>query len=66
MGNCVVTVHVTGCHHNGLPNDIDQRGAEFVDRLKADGHVVTAASIVSGGEQDLVNPAVRYPLMVDG
>jgi hypothetical protein len=27
----------------------------FVEQLKSDGHTVTAASIVSGGEQDLLN-----------
>jgi hypothetical protein len=27
MGNCIVSVHVTGAHHNGRPDDIDQIGA---------------------------------------
>jgi hypothetical protein len=62
MGNCLVSVHVTGAHHNGKAYDIDQRAAEFVDQLKADGHTVTAATIVSGGEHDLLNTASRFPI----
>ena len=62
MGNCIVSVHVTGAHHNGEDYDIDQRAAEFVDKLKADGHTVTAATLVSGGEYDLLNTVSRFPL----
>jgi hypothetical protein len=62
MGNCIVSVHVTGSHHNGQPHDIDQHAAQFVDRLKAAGHTVTAAALVSGGEYDLLNTASRFPL----
>jgi hypothetical protein len=62
MGNCIVSVHVTGGHHNGSLSDIDQLASKFVDVLKGFGHTVTAATIVSGGEQDLLNTAARYPV----
>jgi hypothetical protein len=61
MGNCLVTVHVTGSHHNGKEGDIDQIAAKFVDTLKLT-HNVTSASIVTGGENDLLNTASRFPL----
>jgi hypothetical protein len=61
MGNRIVSVHVTGSHHNGQGSDIDQMAADFVDALKTKGHNVTAASIVAGGEGDLLNPAARFP-----
>ncbi len=63
MGNCIVSVHVTGAHHNGRDFDIDQMAAVFVDALKAKGHTVTAASVVSGGEYDLLSTVSRYPLI---
>lgn len=62
MGNCLISVHATGSHHNGIPNDIDQLAAEFVDKLKAVGANVTAATVVSGGENDLLSTASRFPL----
>lgn len=62
MGNCLVSVHVTGAHHNGLQSDIDQMAASFVDALKASGHNVTGATLVSGGENDLLSTASRFPL----
>jgi hypothetical protein len=62
MGNCIVSVHVTGSHHNGIESDIDQMAAKFADDLKAIGHTVSAATIVSGGEHDLMNTASRFPL----
>lgn len=65
MGNCLVSVHVTGCHHNGIPNDIDQLAADFVLSLKAKGHNVTAATLVSGGEYDLMSTTARFVLKVD-
>ena len=66
MGNCIVSVHVTGSHHNGQPRDIDQMAAAFVDQLKATGHNVTAATVVSGGEHNLLNTASRFPLVGPG
>jgi hypothetical protein len=65
MGNCIVSVHVTGSHHNGSESDIDQMAAKFADELKAKGHIVSAATIVSGGEYDLLNTASRLPLRLD-
>lgn len=61
MGNCLVSIHVTGCHHNGVPHDIDQMAAKFVDELKRY-HNVTAAYMVNGGESDLMNSVARFPL----
>lgn len=60
MGNCLISVHVTGSHHNGLERDIDQLAGKFVDDLKKS-HNVTHASVVSGGENDLLN-SPRLPL----
>lgn len=62
MGNCLISIHVTGSHHNGLRTDIDQMAGDFVEHLKAKGHNVTTAKIVSGGEQDLIDPGTRYPM----
>ena len=61
MGNCIISIHVTGSHHNGIMRDIDQLAASFVDDLKRS-HNVTAAYIVSGGEYDLLNQTARFPL----
>ena len=66
MGNCIVSVHVTGAHHNGAEGDIDQMAAKFADDLKAKGHTVSAATIVSGGEHDMMNTASRFPLKSAG
>ena len=66
MGNCLITVHVTGAHHNGKSFDIDQAAARFVDHLRTMGHNVTAAHIVSGVEHDLLNTAARYPVSAIG
>lgn len=62
MGNCVVSVRVTGCHHNGIAQDIDQLAAEFVDKLKAAGNNVTAANLLVGGDYDLLNTTARFPI----
>jgi len=66
MGNCIVSVHVTGCHHNQLEYDIDQMAAAFVDDLLRKGHNVTAAYLTTGGEYDLTNRAARFPLKTAG
>ena len=63
MGNCTVTVHVTGAHHNAKATDIDQVAARFVDELKSAGHNVTDAQITSGGTHDLLSTAVRLPVV---
>lgn len=61
MGNCLISIRVTGCHHNGLANDIDQMAADFVGEL-AKNHNVTGAVLLSGGEQDLTDPLRRFPI----
>lgn len=61
MGNCLISVHVTGSHHNGLESDIDQMAARFVDDL-AKKHNVTASSLVTGGENNLMEKERRFPL----
>lgn len=66
MGNCVVTVRVTGSHHNGVANDIDQLAAEFVDKLKVANNNVTAAQLFVGGDYDLLNTTARFPIKEQG
>lgn len=61
MGNCLINIHVTGSHHNGVEHDIDQMVSKFVDELCAK-HNVTGAKMVSGVEHDLLNTAARFPL----
>lgn len=61
MGNCLISIHVTGCHHNGLAHDIDQMAAKFADDL-AKHHTVSAATLVSGGENNLTVKENRFPL----
>ena len=63
MGNCIISIHVTGAHHNGVDYDIDQLAAAFVDSLKARGHSVTAATMVTGGEYNLLDEKARFPLI---
>jgi len=65
MGNCVITIRVTGTHHNGARSDIDQMAGDFVDHLKAKGHSVADATITSGGTQDLAHKESRFPLRED-
>jgi hypothetical protein len=65
MGNCIVVIHVTGAHHNGHANDIDQRAADFVGQLMRDGHTVSSAKVLTGGEYDLMNTTARFPLRAD-
>jgi hypothetical protein len=62
MGNCLVSIRVTGCHHNGIATDIDQMAADFVAKLKGANHNVTGAVLLSGGEQDLLDPSRRFPI----
>jgi hypothetical protein len=62
MGNCLISVHATGAHHNGLKSDLDQMAADFVQKLKAAGHNVTGATILTGGEYDLQSAGQRFPI----
>jgi outer membrane immunogenic protein len=53
MGNCTITIHATGSHHNhGNPNDINRMAMKFADDLKAAGHSVEHASITHGGREE--------------
>jgi hypothetical protein len=58
MGNWNITIRGTGCHHNDKADvrDANKAAAEFVQRLKADGHTITAASFTYGAEDDLGEP----------
>jgi hypothetical protein len=66
MGTCLVSVQVTGSHHNGQPSDIDQLAAQFVDTLKGKGYTVSHAILNSGGGYDLLNTASRFPIRDQG
>ena len=60
MGNWNVTIRGAGQHHNGYPRDVEKLVAEFVDKLRRNGHTVTAAVVTTGSEVDCtlgVNPA---------
>src|SRR5262249_15830177 len=65
MGSCIISVHVTGSHHNSVEHDIDQMAAEFVDELRRK-HNVTAAFILAGNEHNLLNTGARFPIKVQG
>lgn len=56
MGNCSMTIHAVGSHHNtGLDHDINKMFARFVDELKAKGHSVTHAVLHHGGAEDMLD-----------
>lgn len=48
MGSWTITVSGHGVHDNDLPEDVDNRVAEFIDRLRADGHAVDHATLTVG------------------
>lgn len=55
MGNWNINIQGVGCHHNGKPDiDADLAAADFVERLKLQGHTVESASFTSGGKTDLL------------
>jgi hypothetical protein len=57
MGNCTITIHLIGSHHNeNNPNDANRMAAAFADELKRAGHNVEHASITHGGREDLLDP----------
>lgn len=53
MGNCTITIHVTGSHHNNRDDDIDAMVRTFVAELKASGHSVTHAVLTNGASEEL-------------
>lgn len=56
MGNCSMTIHAVGSHHNtGLDHDINKMFARFVDELKAKGHSITHAVLHHGGTEDMLD-----------
>jgi len=63
MGNCMISIEVTGSHHNGEPYDIDQLAKEFVLTLKSKGHTVSHAALNVGGGYDLTDKG--FPLKAD-
>lgn len=65
MGNCLISIEVTGAHHNGRSDDIDQCAADFVQYLKMKGHNVTHASLTNGSTQPLDDITRRMPLKED-
>ena len=54
MGNCIISIEVTGCHHNGLVSDIDQMAHKFVMELTKAGHSINRATLLSGSSQNLI------------
>lgn len=57
MGDWAIVIRGTGCHHNSDPKiDADHEAAEFVRRLKAQGHTIKSATFTSGGEHDVSDP----------
>ncbi len=57
MGNWNITIRGVGCHHNkNLTTDANRMAAEFVDKLKAAGHCIVAASFTYGAEDKLDDP----------
>ena len=65
MGNWNITINGVGQHHNGQPRDVERLAAEFVERLRANGHTVTVAGVTTGSAVDIslgTNPAkTLYP-----
>ena len=53
MGNWNINIVGAGQHHNGQPRDVEQLTAEFIDRLRANGHTVTAGIVTTGGVVDV-------------
>jgi hypothetical protein len=66
VGACLISIVVTGENHNGRRTDIDQMAADFIEHLKAKGHGVITAHLVSGVEFDLLKPESRYGLAGEG
>jgi hypothetical protein len=67
MGDCTITIHVRGSHHNkSNPSDIARMADRFVADLKKAGHAVHSASITSGGRQELLGTPADYDQAGDG
>lgn len=57
MGNFNLTIRGVGIHHNQRPDDVEQMAADFVDKLRAAGHTIVAATVTTGGEIDVADRA---------
>lgn len=58
MGNWNITIRGIGAHHNhalAIDYDANKMAAEFVEKLRAAGHTVVAASFTHGGENDITD-----------
>lgn len=54
MGDCTITIHAIGAHHNKKnPTDINKMAVKFVDELRAAGHNVVSATLCQGGYENL-------------
>ena len=52
MGNWVLTIEGTGCHHNGKPEiDADLLAPKLVEQLQAQGQTVEHATFTSGSRE---------------
>lgn len=55
MGNFVIHIEGTGCHHNGKEDiDADLLAPKLVQQLKDQGHSIQRATFTAGGTQDLL------------
>lgn len=58
MGNWVLYIEGTGCHHNGNEAiDADLLAPKLVKQLKDQGHTIDRATFTSGGRQDVLPDA---------
>ena len=54
MGNWVLTIEGTGCHHNSKENiDVDLLAPKLVQQLKDQGQHIEHATLTYGGRTDL-------------
>jgi len=60
MGNWNISINGVGCHHNGQPEDVDVMFHEFVNELRAKGHLVTDATFTYGGAETDKLPPLKY------
>lgn len=60
MGSWNLKIDGTGPHHNGKPYDVERQSAEFVARLKGNGHNIGEA-VVTINDQSLTIGAPEIP-----
>lgn len=55
MGNWVIHIEGTGCHHNSNPEiDADLLAPKLVKQLKDQGQTIEHATFTSGGRQSVL------------